>query len=193
MEKNLKTSIIISILFVGLIRFLPIWERWTGSFFNLFLFLVIGVLSIWILIKIVVEIVRLIKKCKELKPRMLLPLVIMIVVMLDVFFNPLNIDLEKIYGKVVFRACYEGTQNQATFKLRDNGGFDIHCTGVFFYEEYFTGEYRRHGDTLFMNFNSEIPRTLDDTLIIKNGSLYKIRSDTLTSTFFYLGYCKGLN
>lgn len=47
-------------------------------------------------------------------------------------FNPLSIDLDFIYGKVNLRACYEGTQNQAIFKLRDNGKFDIHSTGVFF-------------------------------------------------------------
>ena len=117
----------------------------------------------------------------------------MIVLLLDGMFNPLKIDLDKIYGQVIFRACYEGTQNQATFKLRDTGKFDIHWTGVFFADNYYTGNYSMIGDTIFMNYNTEIPRLLDDTLIIKNNYLCKLESDTIVSTFFYLGYCKGLN
>ena len=117
----------------------------------------------------------------------------MTIVILDGFYNPLKIDLDSIYGKTVFRACYEGTQNQATFKLRDNGKFDIHWTGAFFSDNFYTGKYTLNGDTLFMNFNTIIPGKLDDTLIIKHGYLCKLESDTLVSTFFYLGRCKGLN
>ena len=104
-----------------------------------------------------------------------------------------QIDLEKGYDKVTFRACYEGTQNQATFKLRESGKFDIHWTGVFFYDEFFTGEYIKNGDTILMDFNTEIPRMLGDTLIVKDDFIYRLEKDTLISTHFYLGYCKGLN
>lgn len=117
----------------------------------------------------------------------------MILAIIDGTFNPLKIDLEKIYGKTVFRACYEGTQNQATLKLRESGKFDIHWTGVFFYDEFFTGNYTKNGDTILMNFDNEIPKMLGDTLIVKNENLYRLKSDSLISTHFYLGYCKGLN
>lgn len=48
-------------------------------------------------------------------------------------------------------------------------------------------------DTLLLNFNTEIPRNLDDTLVIKDEYLFRLKSDSLISTNFYLGYCKGLN
>jgi hypothetical protein len=141
----------------------------------------------------VIEILRLIRNRKDFMAKSLIPIAIMTLVILDGFYNPLKIDLDRIYGKVVFRACYEGTQNQATFKLRDSGKFDIHWTGVFFADNFYTGNYRQSRDTIFMNFNTEIPRLLDDTLITKNGYLWRLQSDTLVSTFFYLGNCKGLN
>lgn len=107
--------------------------------------------------------------------------------------NPLKINLDKIYGQVVFQACYEGTQNQATFKLRKNGKFNIHWTEVFFYDEFFIGNYTKKGDTIVLDFKAKTPRMLGDTLIIKDENLYQFKSDTLIPTHFYLGYCKGLN
>jgi hypothetical protein len=193
MTKTLKISIILSILFIGLIRFIPLWERTPGGFWNLLFYLGIATLFFWILTKIIIEIIRIIKKRKELSISTFLPLIILTIAFLDGTFNPLKIDLEKIYGKTVFRAFYEGTQNQATFKLRESGKFDIHWTGVFFYDEFFTGNYKMIGDTILMDFNTEIPRILGDTLIIKDENLYRLKSDTLISTYFYLGYCKGLN
>ena len=133
------------------------------------------VLFFWLVIKIIIELVRLIKRRKGLR-----------------MYNPFKIDLDKVYGPVVFRACYEGTQNQATFKLRDSGKFDIHWTSIFS-STFFTGQYVLKGDTIFMDFDTRVPRMLDDTLIIKDEYLYRSNVDTLTSTFFYLGDCKGLN
>ncbi|WP_143525172.1 hypothetical protein [Labilibacter marinus] len=117
----------------------------------------------------------------------------MTVLLIDGMFNPLKINLEKIYGQVDFRACYEGTQNQATFELRETGKFEIHWTGVFFYDEFFMGEYKKNGDTIFLDFETEIPRDLSDTLIIDGDYIYSLKSDSLISTYFYLGHCKGLN
>jgi hypothetical protein len=193
MTKNLKTSIIISILYIGIIRLMPIWERHPGNWWNLLYYLVIVVLFFWILTKIVIEIISLIRIRKEFQTKMLIPIAIMALVIFDGFYNPFRIDLDKIYGKVVFRACYEGTQNQATFKLRDSGKFDIHWTGVFFADNFYTGDFKRTGDTIFMSFKTKTPRPLGDTLLIKNEIIYVIKHDTILSTHFYLGYCKGLN
>ena len=117
----------------------------------------------------------------------------MVLVIIDGFFNPLRINLDSLYGNVVFRACYEGTQNQATLKLRENGKFDIHWTGAFFADDYYSGNYKKLGDTIIMNYETEIPEQLGDTLIIKKELLYVIKQDTTRSTHFYLGNCKGLN
>ncbi len=193
MTRTLKISIVLSILFIGLIRFRPIWERNPGGFWNVLFFLGIAVLFFWILTKIVIEIIRIIKIRKEVSFKIFMPILVLIIGIADGMYNPLKIDLDSVYGKTVFRACYEGTQNQATFKLRDNGKFDIHWTGVFFSDNFYTGKYSMNGDTILMDFYTEIPRMLGDTLIINEEILYRLKSDTLTTTHFYLGYCKGLN
>ena len=96
--------------------------------------------------------------------------------------------MDKAYGQVDFHACYEGTQNKATFKLRESGQFDIHWT-----DEFFTSDYVKNGDTILLNFKTNIPRNLSDTLVIDEEYIYSLKTDTLISTHFYLGYCKGLN
>ncbi|MGI6290950.1 MAG: hypothetical protein ACOXZH_00760 [Bacteroidales bacterium] len=193
MTRNLKISLIISILFVGLIRFRPIWERNPGGFWNILFFLGITVLFFWLIVKIIIEIPRLIKQRKKLTFKLFVPILIMTVFLLDGIFNPLKINLDKIYGQVDFRACYEGTQNQATFKLRKNGKFDIHWTGVFFYDKFFTGKYVKNGDTILLDFKTEKPQYFSDTLVISENYIYSLKADTLIPTHFYLGYCKGLN
>jgi len=193
MRKNLIISIVISILFLGLIRLEPIWERQPGGFWNVLFFLAILVLFFWSIVKIIKEIIRIIKLRNHLTFNIFIPIIVLSISLLDGVFNPFRIDLESIYGQVTFRACYEGTQNQSTFKLRDNGKFDVHSTGVFFSDYYFTGKYSRNGDTIFLSFDNEIPRLLGDTLIIKNEYLYVQKKDTMISSHYYLGYCKGLN
>ena len=193
MTRNLKISLIISILFVGLLRIRPIWERYPGGFWNVLFFLAIAVLFFWILTKIAIEVIRIIKKRKELSIRVFMPILVLTIGIALGMYNPFKIDLDSVYGKTVFLACYEGTQNQATFKLRDSGKFDIHSTGVFFSDNFYTGKYSMKGDTILMDFDTEIPVMLSDTLIIKEGNLYRLKSDTLIKTHFYLGDCKGLN
>lgn len=156
-------------------------------------FLGIAVLFFWLIVKIIIEITRLIKQRKNLTFKLFIPIIIMTVLLLDGMVNPLKFNLDKIYGHVVFRACYEGTQNQATFKLRESGKFDIHWTKVFFSDNFYTGEYIKKGDTILLDFKTEIPRNLSDTLLIDGDYIYRLKSDTLISTHFYLGYCKGLN
>ena len=82
---------------------------------------------------------------------------------MDGIFNPLKINLDKIYGQVDFRACYEGTQNQATFKLRKMGNL------TFIGQEYFStiSFYRKiceNGDTILLDFKTEKPQYFSDTL-----------------------------
>ncbi|MGB6036696.1 MAG: hypothetical protein WBG42_10555 [Cryomorphaceae bacterium] len=193
MRKSLKISITLSIVFVGLIRLKPIWERSPGGNWNLLVYLSILILFFWISVKVLKEIVRLIKNRKTVNFRSFTAIGILLIGLIHGIFNPLNIDLEKIYGDVTFRACYEGTMNQATFKLRDDGDFDIHWTGAFFYDEYFTGNYVRRDDSLFMHYDNKVPRWLGDTLIVRDDYLYRLKSDSVLTTHFYLGYCQGLN
>jgi len=198
MTRNLKISLIISILFVGLIRFTPIWERNPGGFWNLLFYLAIVVLFFWLIVKIIKEIVRLVKQRKNLTFRLFIPILIMTLMLLDGMFNPLKIDLNKIYGNVVFRACYEGTQNQATFKLLEKNKFEIHWTGVFFYDEYFVGTYEKRGDTLYLDYRGKKPVRFGERILMNNDKeiLETLRrdDDSLRNVVpFYYGFCKGLN
>lgn len=198
MTKNFKISLIISILFVGLIRLKPIWERNPGGLWNVLFYLVIAILFFWLIVKIIKEIIRLVKQRGNLTFRLLIPILIMTLLLLDGMFNPLKIDLNRTYGNVIFRACYEGTQNQATFKLLDDNKFEIHWTGVFFYDEYFIGNYNKSGDTLNLDYSWRKPIRFGEQILMNNEKkiLQTIRSenDNLRNVVpFYYGYCKGLN
>jgi len=198
LTKSLKISIILSIAFVGLIRLRPIWERNPGGFWNVLFFLTIATLFVWISIKIFIEIVRIIKNRKTLKLNSFVPVGILLISLIDGIYNPLRINLESVYGNVTFRACYEGTQNQATFKLREPDKFEIHWTGVFFYDEFFEGTYSKVGDTLLLEYDGKRPTRFGDEILMDNGnkSLQTIRTEVDSLEYvvpFYYGYCKGLN
>jgi hypothetical protein len=186
MNKNIKISIIISILIIGLIRFYPILERTPGGHWNILLNLSIGTLFVWIIIKIFKEIYRLIKLKHRINFKELIPIFILIISFLDINFNFFKIDLDSIYGKIEKTAYYSGTQNQAVFNLRDNGNFEIHWTGVFFSDDFYTGIYEKKGDSIFLDFETEIPRRFGKTLIIKDLGFFTIENDSLIPTYFYL-------
>lgn len=109
-------------------------------------------------------------------------------------YNPLKINVDElIRGKILFKACYEGTQNEAKFYLREEKKFDVHWTGAFFYDEFFTGVYEKKGDTILLKFNKKQLDEFGDTLIIKGEDLFTKQNDSIFPTYFYLGECKGLN
>lgn len=194
MSKNLRLALTLSLLFIFLIRLQPIWERYPGGFWNSLFYLIITVLFCWMLVRIVIELRKLRKlpKINGLKP--LLPLAVLSLFLMDGCFNPAGLDLDRLYGNVTFRACYEGTQNQAHLKLRQGDQFDLHWTGAFFYDEFYTGHYAKRSDTLLLRFDdTDVPSNLDDTLVIREKAIYRVTGDTVLSTGFYVGYCKGLN
>ena len=193
MPRNLIKPLILSILFLGLTILEPIWTRKPGGFWNVLFYLTLIVLFFWLIAKIIKEIFVLIKQRNDLKFRLFVPIIIMTASFYLTLFNPFGINLESMNGNVVFRACYEGTQNQSTFHLMDNGEFEIHSTGVFFSDYYFTGKYSRNGDTIFLKFDNEKPRLISDTIVVKKDYLYAFRYDTLIPTHYYVGFCKGLN
>lgn len=198
MTKKVKISLIISILFVGLIRLQPFWVRIPGGFWYILFYLVIFVLFFWLIVGILKEIIILIKLRKNLNFKLFIPILIMIFMLLDGIFNPLRIELHRMYGKVVFRACFEGTMNQATFQLLDNNRFEIHWTGVFFYEEYFIGTYDKRGDTLYLDYWGEPPGRFGQKILMNNDeeileTLSKDYDSLKNYAPFYYGFCKGLN
>lgn len=199
MTKKLVSIGLVSVTLLLLIYTNDLWTRYPGGIWIPLIFLLIVTGFIWLIVKLVKEIVGLIRNRNTFKRNHLLPTILIVGVLCFTFFNTFSIDIEdKVYGKVIFRACYEGTQNQATFKLREGNRFEIHWTGVFFYDEYFTGTYRQTGDTLILEYHSDRPIRFGDRIFMDNPneSLTTIRqeSDSLQNVVrFYYGYCKGLN
>jgi hypothetical protein len=87
----------------------PVWTRYPGGRWILLIGLLIVVGFVWLIVKLIKEIIRLIKNRKTFKANHLLPTILIIGVFCFIFFNKFSFDIEdKIYGKVVFRACHEG-------------------------------------------------------------------------------------
>ncbi|PWV56390.1 hypothetical protein [Chitinophaga sp. S165] len=111
------------------------------------------------------------------------------------FFSPYRLSSEVIESNVVIRACYEGTQNQATLKFRKDKSFELHWTGVFFSDMWYTGTWEQNGTVLYLKYETEKSSRLGDTLVIKDGYLHKISQLSMEKTrpMFYLGYCRHEN
>lgn len=177
----------------------PIWTRNPGGLWIPLIFLLILSGFIWLTVKLIKEIILLVKNRRTFKWNQLLPTILITGILSFTFFNTFSFDVDEIvYGKVVFRACYEGTQNQATFKLREGNKFEIHATGVFFYDEYFTGQYTQHGDTLDLKYDGVVHGAVGERVFMNNQDsvieVIKLNVDSARRPLtFYYGHCKGLN
>jgi hypothetical protein len=192
-NKKLVISFVQSVLFFCFLIFEPIWNRHIGGPWNFFVNLITFVLGIWIFGKVIIEIVRIIKNLRTFRLINYFPVIVLISAIVLSFIIPFNRLFVFYESPIVFRACYEGTQNTSTLILKENMEFEIHSTGVFFSDNYYFGTYRKTGDTILLYFKKEKPRLIGDTMIIKDNYLYKIEKDTIVSTHYYVGNCKGEN
>lgn len=193
-SKSIRYTLHLIVLEI-LILFSPVWSRNPGGFWNILFGLAIFVLVIMLLVRLIKEIVFIIKRWKQLNKKSLLPLSILVLGSVIVFFSP---DIEdKLYGKITFRACYEGTQNHATFFLRTPDRFEFHHTAVFFYDKYYRGTYERKEDTLFLKYFGLKQKHYQDTVLMDYDTefLKPIKNDSVVESRlnFYFGYCRGEN
>ncbi|MES2274511.1 MAG: hypothetical protein V4592_00695 [Bacteroidota bacterium] len=95
------------------------------------------------------------------------------------------------------RGCYEGTQNQAYILFRQDHSFELNWTGVFFYDKWYTGHWKKNKDTIILQYNNDTVKALGNKLIISNGYFTPVgkHADTVNYPIpmFYLGYCKHEN
>jgi hypothetical protein len=198
--KKLVSIGLVSVTLLILIYTNPVWTRYPGGGWILLIGLSIVAGFFWLIIKLIREIIGLIKNRKAFKANHLVPTILIAGMLCFTFFNRSSFDIEdKIYGKVVFRACHEGALNSATFELREGNRFEIHWTGLFF-ADYFAGTYKQIGDTLLLDYHSDRPIRFGDRIFMDNQkeSLRIIRqeNDSLKKVvpfYFYYGDCKGLN
>jgi hypothetical protein len=148
---------------------------------------------IWHFCQVLVSLV----KTRQEKTPLYLPSTIACAAVLGyTFFSPYQASSEQLESEVVLRACYEGTQNQATIKFRQDKTFELNWTGVFFSNNWYTGTYTQQGDTLTLNYQREKPLRFGHLIIKKGRDLITIRTpqDSLQNVVpFYLGFCKHLN
>ncbi|HLP93871.1 MAG TPA: hypothetical protein VK168_07520 [Saprospiraceae bacterium] len=198
MPKRIKISIYIAITIFLMVKTYPIWARSFSAGVNALLQIAGLLLVLTLLILGIIGLLKLFFNENYKKVYAYIPIIIVPVIFAETIYNPLNIDADILYGKVVYEACFEGTQNQAKFKLRENGHFDIHWTGVFFYDEYFIGKYEEKNDTLYLNFNKGFPpRNMGNKAlkVVGSGVSFFDKDDKLLkpNPYFYEGKCKGLN
>lgn len=126
-----------------------------------------------------------------------LPTIIALTTLTYTVFSPWRLDSESLESRVLLRACFEGTQNQASIKLRQDKSFELNWTGVFGYDEWFIGTYTQKADTFYLHYEKEKPFRFGDTIVNNGASLITINKFKKDSSQyfvpFYLGYCKGLN
>ena len=134
---------------------------------------------------------------QNLSAKFCLPTIITFTTLIYTVFSPWRLDSEKLESDVVLRACFEGTQNQAYIKFRQDKSFELNWTGVFGYDEWFIGTYTQAADTFFLHYETEKPYRFGDTIVNNGESLITINKFKKDSSQyfvpFYLGYCKGLN
>ena len=164
----------------------------------------IAVLSSWLLIALsfaliiakgFMELFRIFQMWRNLTLHYTIPAIIYTLTIIYIFC-PIKLSSAPAEENVVLRACFEGTQNEATLKFYKDGNFVLHWTGVFFYSKYFSGTYENVSDTFLLDYKTEKPFRFGRKILNKDGLFRTLDSPTELGQYnptFYLGYCKGLN
>lgn len=174
-------------------------DKYAGGVIYLILTLLIPISFIAMIVCFINGIFQIFRSRKSLTIQVFMPLMICTITLMYTLFSPYQLDSENLESKVVFRACYEGTQNQATLKFREDKTFELHSTGVFFSNNWFYGTYEQKSDSIFLHYSTEKPKRFGDSIVIKNDLLITINqqkpdtSQYFSFLTFYLGYCRGLN
>ena len=201
-NKSITQTLIVStvcIAFIVLTAFYHHIDKYlTGAIF-IILTVLIPTTFIAMFVYAIKGLIGIVRNRKNLKLVYSLPTIITLTALIYIFFSPWQFDSENLESKVEIRACYEGTQNQSYIKFREDKTFEINSTGVFFANSWYTGQWTKSEDTIFMKFDDGNPGFISDTLVIHND--YFIPADRIALAdslkdyrrYYYLGYCKGLN
>jgi hypothetical protein len=122
------------------------------------------------------------KNRKQLRLKLYWPVLIYAATFLGSFIIPADI----FESRTILVACHNGTQNQARIKFKQDKTFEMNCSGVFGYNEWFTGNYKQKGDTLYLKYNQLKPRTFGEIILNHNGeliSLGKSKDSLFRATF----------
>ena len=197
-NRTRRVAIVCCIYLILTIFYYHIDKHFTGIIY-LILSLLILITFVTIIIYEIKSIVTLFRNKHNLTLKIAAPFIICSLTLLYTLFCPYQykLDSEKLESKVNFRACYEGTQNQAYILFRHDQTFELHWTGVFGYNEWFSGNWKKSGDTLHLKYDAKKVKQLGDKILISNGYLNPIGNSVDKEKYprpmFYLGYCKNEN
>lgn len=168
-----------------------------SGFLYVILTLLIPITFLTIIIYGIKGIIKNFRNRQNLNLKNSLQTVICLLTILYTFLSPYRLDSENLESKVDFRACYEGTQNQAYILFRKDKTFELHWTGVFGYNEWWTGRWEKKGNILMLKYDDKTAEQLGNTVVIANGYLNPIGKSVdkikYAKPMFYLGDCKHEN
>ncbi|TPG37512.1 hypothetical protein [Flavobacterium pectinovorum] len=203
MEKTTRTkrpiiwTTMICCVYLLLIIFYHHINKNLSGVLYIFLTLLIAITFITIIVYVIKGIIELVRNRQNLNFKSCFPIIICSITLLYTFLSPYRLDSENLESKVEFRACYEGTQNQAYILFRKDKTFEINWTGVFGYNEWWTGKWTKKGDILSLKYDNEKNEQLGDTILIANDFLNPIAKSfdkvKYPRPMFYLGYCRHEN
>ncbi|MEQ8244075.1 hypothetical protein [Fulvivirga sp.] len=154
---RIKLTIIVSIIFYLIVKLDAVWSRALTTRWNSIIFLTGILLCIVLVVLFLYSFAKLFLDSNFKRRKSYLPIIIIPVIFFDASFDPLNIDLDRIYGKIQYKAYYEGSMSGATFTLREKNRFEIYYTSAPFSRNYWRGEYKQDGDTLYLEYNGIDP------------------------------------
>lgn len=198
-NKNKQIVIVttVCVIYLSLTIFYHHIDKYLTGVVFIALTLLIPIAFIMMVVYAVKGLSQIIRNRKNLTFKFCIPTIIALTSLTYTIFSPWRLDSEILESKVMLRACYEGTQNQAYIKLRQDKSFELNWTGVFGYDEWFVGTYTQKGDTFYLHYKTEKPYRFGDTILNNGESLItmnKFKKDSSQYFVpFYLGYCKGLN
>ena len=165
----------------------------TGTSFFI-LTILIPIVFIVIAIYFIKGAIQIIKHKQALTISSCFPTIISFITLTYTLFSPYRLDSENLESKIILKACFKGTQNQATLKFRADKTFELNWTGVFGADSWFIGSYLISGDTLYLKYTSEKPLRFGDTIVNNGTSLMSINKYKINSTQnfvqFYIGQCR---
>jgi hypothetical protein len=191
--KRIRIRLIVSALILWIsLNLYYFWIKIGGG-----IFLIIGIFEIvsfiLTIISIISLIIRLIKNISWRYRANYLTLGFGIVVIASLGFHQLRLGEDSFQSDVKLRACYEGTMNTSHLLFRENGTFEDYNIGWFAFVHYMNGTWRQNSDTIFLDSDNELPFSLSDTILVTDDLILNVKNDTIEPSYYYWGYCKGLN
>lgn len=196
-KDNLNLSISLCLFYLLLTFFYYHIDKKTSGIIFIILTLLIILLFITIVFQLIKGFKNIFQSINNLSIKILLPILIYFATLIYSITNPLKLSSEIFESKVEFRACYEGTQNQAYILFRKDKTFELNWTGVFGYNEWWTGKWYKKENVLFLKYDNKKVDQLGNKLLIENGYLNPIEESVDKAKYprpmFYLGYCQNKN